>query len=570
MDRATSLEKPINLVHLLHHNNSPSQDEERLLIQSLQQLLKTMSSLDTHLADENLHQDQREALWQQRLRLKHLIQTHKGVLSPLRRFPPEILAVIFMMSVGTNSNDSVYSRGPSETDDMFRQFHSCTGPYALLQVCSFWRQVALGTPRLWSGIAISSKSTSQLSGAEIANNLPLPFLNKATALLNQRITWSGLVPLDISFQCTLVPYDPEVDTVKALLNRLLDFTERWRSVQFRIGDHHAILIPCLHRLVGAEFPHLQEANLSLYVGRNLMDFMHDVFSHAPQLSRFRYRPVSHDNIVDFRLPWKQLIACEFDAPVTHLPSLLQRCPNLQQLIVYSKDELPWQNPTLVTQDALESVSLLCRPYFEPSERQTLSVVLEHLQLPGLKELKIEGGTPRSGRFAQTSTLCSSLNTFFTTSQPVKLQVLSLSHFGVDEAFLDLLRTVSRTCPGLAHLQIGISFVECCSLAEDFIALFAVSDLGRALSLDFPSLEKLSLNIGSLESRFQVSAFLATVLLTMVQSRRDSDQRVTGIKALRTFELVIPVFSNSACNQRRFICPLKGLQDAEFEVIVRSV
>jgi len=302
-----------------------------------------------------------------------------------------------------------------------------------------------------------------------------------------------------------------------------------------------------------------------------MDFMHDVFSHAPQLSRFRYRPVSHDNIVDFRLPWKQLIACEFDAPVTHLPSLLQQCPNLQQLIVYSKDELPWQNPTLVTQDALESVSLLCRPYFEPSECQTLSVVLEHLQLPGLKELKIEGGTPRSGRLAQTSTLCSSLNTFFTTSEPIKLQVLSLNHFGVDEAFLDLLRTVSRTCPGLAHLQMGISLVECRFLAEDLIALFAVSDLGHA-SLDFPSLENLSLNIRSLKSRFQASAFLETDdLLTMVQSRRDSDQRVTGIKALRMLELVSPVFSmNSVRDQRRCIRPLKGLQDAEFEVIVRSV
>ncbi|KAJ6595071.1 hypothetical protein DFH09DRAFT_887300, partial [Mycena vulgaris] len=69
------------------------------------------------------------------------ITSLKGVLSPIRRIPPEILAEIFLNCRQNSRASEFYSiTDPSEA------------PLLLGRVCSSWRVIAHGTPRLWDAL----------------------------------------------------------------------------------------------------------------------------------------------------------------------------------------------------------------------------------------------------------------------------------------------------------------------------------------------------------------------------------------------------------------------------------
>ncbi|KAF8882565.1 hypothetical protein BD779DRAFT_1626700, partial [Infundibulicybe gibba] len=70
--------------------------------------------------------------------LSGLINTHKAAISPLRTFPPELLAEIFMAFVTMEC-----PRTPTER---------CS-PFMLMGICSRWRGIVLNTPRLWTRIS---------------------------------------------------------------------------------------------------------------------------------------------------------------------------------------------------------------------------------------------------------------------------------------------------------------------------------------------------------------------------------------------------------------------------------
>ncbi|KAK7461345.1 hypothetical protein VKT23_008523 [Stygiomarasmius scandens] len=603
MDHATR-QKYFSLNHLLYHNNPPSPDEEHLLKQSFQYLLKNLADLDLLLEKcVGLDPGENASLQQRRSHFLCLVPIYKGVLSPLRRFPPEILAAIFIMSIESTLADPGIDNleEAAESADMFKQSRSRSGPYVLIQICSFWRHVALRTPQLWNNIVILSKlndlgkmgSVNTVSSPAFffsrANHPPLPSSSNAMALLDHRIKHSGSLPLDVTFQHTFSSPSPGSYAVRnlleVLLNRILDHAKRWRSARFRIVDENPTLLICLSRLREACFPHLQKVYLSLKCsGRQRLEFLRHVFVRAPQLSSFVFRPLSAPgdyNILSLELPWTQLTTCDSMAPDTALPSLLRRCPRLRRLVLYShKDQTPWQNPTVIVHDALECLSLFCKPSLAYIERQTLPLVLGHLQLSGLKEFRIES-------YGQTisNALSFSLCSFFVNSQPRNLQVLCLNYFHLDEVFLEMLRTVAKTCPGLIRLQVGVSRVHSAFLAKSLFALFtpALNRLDKETSLDFPNLEELSLNISYLTGRSQLYAFLTGELFEMVQSRRDLDKRVPGIKAMRKFGLTIPSgVLGGAEDRNRFIrgdvsfkganLDLERLTSADFrvEVVVESL
>ncbi|KAJ7113985.1 hypothetical protein C8R44DRAFT_560379, partial [Mycena epipterygia] len=63
---------------------------------------------------------------------------NKGILSPLRRMPPEVLAEIFSWTL------------PWVHDAMGRwRFDAKSCPWVLTHICGRWRQVAISTPSLW-------------------------------------------------------------------------------------------------------------------------------------------------------------------------------------------------------------------------------------------------------------------------------------------------------------------------------------------------------------------------------------------------------------------------------------
>ncbi|THV08013.1 hypothetical protein K435DRAFT_642536, partial [Dendrothele bispora CBS 962.96] len=87
---------------------------------------------------EHLKTRLKESL-QQQDELSNLISSQRAHLAPIRRLPPEILAIIFLHCLPTEHN-------PIRSVD--------EAPLLLARVCKTWHQVCLATPRLWSALHI--------------------------------------------------------------------------------------------------------------------------------------------------------------------------------------------------------------------------------------------------------------------------------------------------------------------------------------------------------------------------------------------------------------------------------
>ncbi|KAJ7138092.1 hypothetical protein C8R44DRAFT_547135, partial [Mycena epipterygia] len=81
-----------------------------------------------------------------RMNLQEYVDGCRGVLAPVRRLPPEILCEIFM----AYSSPSTQARTPADEKKKI----SKSDVLLVSHVCTQWRIIALGTPRLWSDIAV--------------------------------------------------------------------------------------------------------------------------------------------------------------------------------------------------------------------------------------------------------------------------------------------------------------------------------------------------------------------------------------------------------------------------------
>ncbi|KAF8870727.1 hypothetical protein BD779DRAFT_1416568, partial [Infundibulicybe gibba] len=81
-----------------------------------------------------------EDLEEREAKLLDLISKHKAAISPLRSFPPELLAEIFEQYV-------CVCIPMVHVHPLLRRSES--PPLKLMGICSQWRRVVLDTPRLW-------------------------------------------------------------------------------------------------------------------------------------------------------------------------------------------------------------------------------------------------------------------------------------------------------------------------------------------------------------------------------------------------------------------------------------
>ncbi|KAJ6523481.1 hypothetical protein DFH09DRAFT_1047178, partial [Mycena vulgaris] len=80
-----------------------------------------------------------------RTRRTEMLKSIRGVISPIRRFPPELLAEIFD-----------YCREASLICGSCTTLNPMEAPIVLSHVCSFWRAVSLSTPKLWDTVHIDN------------------------------------------------------------------------------------------------------------------------------------------------------------------------------------------------------------------------------------------------------------------------------------------------------------------------------------------------------------------------------------------------------------------------------
>ncbi|KAJ7276743.1 hypothetical protein C8J57DRAFT_1583987, partial [Mycena rebaudengoi] len=146
---------PDSLSHLFQSNHTPTEAEVEIAASHICELDLQLILLDEYVACR-------------RGELLQSLERYQTILSPIRRLPPEILGEIFTFHFICGSSTSYPS--------------SKRAPWLLAQVCSHWRSVALGTPRMWSMIFAH-----------------LDFVGEGSAVLLWKL-WlerSGTVPLSV-------------------------------------------------------------------------------------------------------------------------------------------------------------------------------------------------------------------------------------------------------------------------------------------------------------------------------------------------------------------------------------
>ncbi|KAJ7155867.1 hypothetical protein C8R46DRAFT_434832 [Mycena filopes] len=127
----------------LLNSNDPPLDADVAVIRS------ALSETDAHLVllggEIARLRERLQLLRKEELTLSiHRTRT-SAILSPLRRFPPEILAEIFMWS-----NAMAPRQGRTKRAGAWR----LDSPWLLTHVCRYWKQVCIGAPSLWSLVPI--------------------------------------------------------------------------------------------------------------------------------------------------------------------------------------------------------------------------------------------------------------------------------------------------------------------------------------------------------------------------------------------------------------------------------
>lgn len=320
----------------------------------------------------------------------------RGVLSPIRRLPREILAEILSL-VPEPKPRSYY-------DDKAVQFHDVSDtssgyglPWTLSYVCQEWRTVLISLcPQLWTNLDIGSH--------------PEPKKNPV-ALLREALKRSADRPLCIKYWLCFLDDMPTVvvEIAMELFQTIVSCCKRWRVVEMGIKQH---MWPALRPILACgPLPFLEALKINCY-------------SYSSNLDTFptAYRPVTLDS-----------------HPYLH--KILSESPKLRDFSL-SYDVENDGLPSRVTTTPIRCESMRTLTAFDVA-------IFESLELPGLEDLNVSTreSEPDEPDFHGPDEMLSVLHALVLRSRP-PLVHLSLTDTIIDE---NLLRIIALT-PALATLK----------------------------------------------------------------------------------------------------------------------
>ncbi|KAJ7612039.1 hypothetical protein DFH06DRAFT_1243914 [Mycena polygramma] len=282
-----------HLACLLKSNDVPLDRDIPHILDSIADAQNRVASFDTQI--ETLKGALAQLVLNREARVKSIHQ-YRGILSPLRRLPSELLCEIFAITVSSE-------RAAQNTDSSMRS------PWYLSAVCRFWRTSALEYAPLWSFITVPMLApTSQC----------LSLLNS----LETQLLRSGRVPLDVRCRACLNPQ---------MLDPVLAEFERWSVLRLRM------------ELISSTSGTLQwlssvKDRLSILetletIGDSVA--IPDVFSTAPSLrkailsdAKFMYRSPT------IALPWGQITHYRGTYDLLRHCHILMTAPNLLECTVH--------------------------------------------------------------------------------------------------------------------------------------------------------------------------------------------------------------------------------------------
>jgi len=209
------------------------------------------------------------------------LTTCKQILSPIRMLPPEILGEIFRAFVEDREDDKESNRHPAMTPS---------------QVCSSWRQAALGMGSLWQIVSANHKPSTAFH--RVSHDLLSISLSHILDTYFQR---SDRLPLSFTLK-SLTQISGAEPMHPLLLRSIMQQTHRIQSLELHAGLK-SVLEPVL-QLPGDAFPILQRLLL------NVTDFKAwsspiIAFASAPLLRHVTLALRPHHPF-QVSLPWSQI------------------------------------------------------------------------------------------------------------------------------------------------------------------------------------------------------------------------------------------------------------------------
>ncbi|KAF8885891.1 hypothetical protein CPB84DRAFT_1788052 [Gymnopilus junonius] len=285
----------------------------------------------------------------------------------INMIPPEILAEIFLKLLEDDDMDQHHSTRP-----LVSRF-CCSDPLLFGRICSYWRNVALHTPKLWSRIYVLKPQRSQV---------------KLTRLWLER---AGTHPLDLSIWAIAVDKYDQSAAID-ILSLFMERRQYWMNISFTIDIQN---LPILSQITTSEpsLNLLESATLWTFESSGKLaeqeSTLDDIWRaiHACKTLRYVDWRAFYSHIRPDHCPWAQLTGLTLSPAVSfnQLLDVLSKTPQLEFLRVHSLSSTSdsFENsctPSLVTHARLKKLNIALTEEAGPLFRL--------LSLPALQVLRI--------------------------------------------------------------------------------------------------------------------------------------------------------------------------------------
>ncbi|KAJ7181066.1 hypothetical protein C8R46DRAFT_885602 [Mycena filopes] len=269
-------------------NYCPLDDEVLQIRALLKAPLSRLKQLDDEIAGLQKAIDE---LVEERERVRSFVDPHNDLISPFRRLPLDVVQEIFVACLPTHRNCVMSAR---------------EAPVLLGRVCSAWRSISLGTPRLWARLHIVEPSRSGggawCSTAELQDKLAQR-LETTKAWLER----SGQCPLSISLQGTHDPPPPpdvaDLPNTHLFMDVIVSVAPRWQNISLWAPSS---ALEMLSGLTEHDVPVLQRFEMAASSGSPPGGSPTFAFLGAPHLKDFTVSAGAVQNTRELPVRWENL------------------------------------------------------------------------------------------------------------------------------------------------------------------------------------------------------------------------------------------------------------------------
>lgn len=485
--------------HLLQTNDPPSDsDASRLLGTLLKDAAQEIDDLDKEV--DRLLTNARAAQ-KRRRKLQSLIDNYKSIISPLRRFPTEVLAEIFLWTPKSLPGGYHYD-----------VFDVTAGPWVVSQVCRRWRSMALSCSAMWSSMSLQVSEWQDFD------------LKDPISLVNEALHRSGGRDLRFQLDCRL-PQQVQQDMLEAFARH----APRWKDVDLRIPP---ALLPVLNACNGS-LPLLSKLRIDvdtaydsgsvLHASEEVIAFQQSQHLRSITIDGFR----SPETML--KLPWTQLTSIEiYKATRSAMKTILQAVPSLEDLVIEFEESDGGESATIV-HPSLRKLALFGGGTM-PSD----------IVLPALADIFIS-------RNGEPGLKCH-IFALRAVNNLVGCSHCNLSKISFRDVLLnDEVASLLRETPTVTSLCVGFSYFEGYDdvLLDGLIRLLTYTPpapsaegpltVGPVPAPILPNLEVLDFNVewlGDMEEEVQVVHSMNNNFVRLVDSRRTFSRSNPPVTALR--------------------------------------